>query len=182
MKTFLKKYWVHFLLLIASSLLFLILIPNEEKSYLDTEVQAIRKISGLILISIILILLGVIFISAFKHLKSFKQFLNFIPGILFLGIVFFLILSPIFLFAAFSLNKFSAKELVERKYKVIHTDTNYLELQNLQSGKVERIEQIVQENEKYIINKDDTLILSFKKGLFGFEFDPTHSGNFVYPD
>ncbi|MGZ5189506.1 MAG: hypothetical protein ACXWCZ_00730, partial [Flavisolibacter sp.] len=160
MKTLLLKYWVQLLFVIAASLLFVVLIPNEENSYMNTDVYEIRKKSSLILIFIILILLGIIFLASIKHLKNFKEFLNFTLGMLALGLLFFLVLRPIFLFAGFALNKLSAKESVEKKYRVIQTDSNSLELKNLQSGKVDLVEQIVQENEKYDINQDDTITLS----------------------
>ena len=182
MKTLLRKYWIQFVFLIASSLLFIILIPNEEKSYLHTDVKAIRNTTRLIVIAIIFVLLVIIFISTLKHLKTFKAYLNFSLGMISLGLLLFFALFPIFLFTGLALNKFSAKKMVEKKYTVIYTDNNYLELKNLQTYKVDRVEQIVQETEKYIISQNDTLTLSFKKGLFGFEFEPTHRGNFVYPD
>lgn len=182
MKTLLSKYWLQLLFVIAASLLFSVLIPNEEKSYLITEVFAIRKKSNFILIIVILILLIIIFIASFKQIVTFTQFLNFALGMIALGLLFFLILRPIFLFGGLALNKLSAKATIEQQYTVIHTDSNYLQLKNLQSGKVDRIEQIIRENEKYMIYQNDTLTLSFKKGLFGFDFDPSHRGNFVYPD
>ena len=108
--------------------------------------------------------------------------MNFTLGLISLGLLFFFVLRPIFLFGGFALNKLSGKEFVERKFRVIHTDINYLELKNLESGKVDRVEQIIQENENYTINQDDTLHIFFKKGLFGFVFDPSHKGNSVYPE
>ena len=87
-----------------------------------------------------------------------------------------------FLFGGLALNKVSVKGTIENHYRVMHTDSNILELKNLRTGKTELIEQIIHENEKYLIKQNDTLIINFKKGLLGFNFDPTHRGNFVYPD
>ena len=182
MKTLLSKYWLQLLFVIAGSLLFAVLIPNEEKSYLNTEVFAIRKKSNFIVIIVILILLAIIFIASIKHIKTSRQFLNFFLGIISLGLLFYLVLRPIFLFGGLALNKVSVKGTIENHYRVMHTDSNILELKNLRTGKTELIEQIIHENEKYLIKQNDTLIINFKKGLLGFNFDPTHRGNFVYPD
>jgi hypothetical protein len=158
------------------------MIPQQEKSYLLTDVFLIREKSRSILIVVILILLVIIFIASIKQIKTSRQFLNFFMGMICLGLLFYLVLRPIFLFGGLALNKMSANGTIENHFRVIRTNSNFLELKNLQNGKTDRIEQILMENEKYMINENDTLRIYFKKGLFGFEFDPTHRGNFVYPD
>jgi hypothetical protein len=181
MKTLFNKYWVQIIFLVAATLLFFILTPYVERSYLKTDVDAIREKTEFVLILTILTLLFIIIISTIKYLKTFKEFLNVILSIFSLGILLYFILNSIFVFGGFTLNKLFSNELVEKKYRVIYTNTDYILLQNLRSGKRDLIEQVTVENERFRIKQNDTIVLSFKKGWFGYEFDPKHRGDYILP-
>ena len=50
MKDFLKKYWFNLLTVLILILLFSYIIPNQEKSYLSNEVDAIKEKSHTVLL------------------------------------------------------------------------------------------------------------------------------------
>lgn len=174
MNVFLKKYWFNLLTVFILTLLLLYIIPHQEKSYLSTDLDAIKEMSHRIFLWTELVLFVVVFVLAVRKLKNFTEFLNVVLGISFYALIFFFLFDSIFLSAALFLNKLSKSETGDKKYRVIYVDNDKKDLM-LWDEKVEKTieaDQLLSANSNLQINANDTINVSFKKGLLGFNYDP----------
>lgn len=91
-----------------------------------------------------------------------------------LSLAFFLFFTSIFLAAALFLNSLSKNQTVDKKYSVVYIDSSRTDL--LLWDIAEKISipnhGIIPINDLKNINLKDTVILTFQKGLLGFNFDP----------
>ena len=172
--SFLKKYW---LILIVSLILLLVvfyLIPYQEKSYLSSDLHAIKKKSRLFLLWTELILFGSVFILALRNLKTFKEFLNIVFGIILLALPFFFVFDSIFLSGTYFLNQLSAGKPVSKVYSVVFVDDtiHYLYLREVNTKESILANELLSSDNGLKLRVKDTIIITFKKGLLGFNFDP----------
>jgi len=91
-----------------------------------------------------------------------------------ISFAFFLFFDSIFLSATFFLNNLSKNKTIDKTYSIIYIDKEKKQL--LLWDKDLRVsipsDFIVRQNDIATLNLKDTVIVSFKKGLLGFNFDP----------
>ena len=174
MTGFIKKYWLNLAIGMILLVLIFYIIPAQEKSYLEAESSAIRKKANWILIWTEGVLFSIFIILALRGLKSSKEFFWLLLNLLLLALPFFFLFTSVFLSAAYFLNKLSGKETVEKVYRVSYVDNKekYLRLWDNDSKESGRADQLLTENANGQLKPGDTVVVSFKKGLLGFNFDP----------
>ena len=175
MKKFVVKYWPTLLSFMTLNVLFWLVIPYQERYYLEADINAIKKQSNSVLCWTELVLIATIFLFlAFKHYKSLENMLILTFSTAMISFAFFLFFDSIFLSATFFLNNLSKNKTIDKTYSIIYIDKEKKQL--LLWDKDLRVsipsDFIVRQNDIATLNLKDTVIVSFKKGLLGFNFDP----------
>ena len=171
---FLKKYWINILLIATLAILIFLFIPNQESHYLKPDADSIRKKSRLVLFWTEIILFGTTLFFVIRNFKKTSDLLYSIGALGIFSLGFFFLFDSIFLSAAFLINKLSTKQMVDKKYNVVYVDNekNILLLRDNTLNKSIQADRLLTENKNLFLNTRDTLIVSFSKGLLGFNFDP----------
>jgi len=175
MKKFVVKYWPTLLSFMTLNVLIWLVIPYQERYYLEADINAIKKQSNSVLCWTELVLIATIFLFlAFKHYKSLENMLILTFSTAMISFAFFLFFDSIFLSATFFLNNLSKNKTIDKTYSIIYIDKEKKQL--LLCDKDLRVsipsDFIVRQNDIATLNLKDTVIVSFKKGLLGFNFDP----------
>jgi hypothetical protein len=174
MMRFFKKYWINILLFFLLAILTFIFLPNQESHYLKSDADIVKSKSRTVLLGTEVILFGTILFLLIKNIKKASELLvpTFAIGTFALG--FFFLFDSIFLSAGFLMNKLSKRQTVNKKYHVVYFDKEKnLLLQDNSSKKLVQADKLLtKDNSNLTFKIGDTLILSFTKGLLGFNFDP----------
>ncbi|MBA4197573.1 MAG: hypothetical protein C0459_08465 [Chitinophaga sp.] len=175
MITFIKRYWLNILLLAILNILIWLIIPYQERKYLQPDIDSIKEKSNLILILTEVILFGstLIFFTV-KNFKSPKKILFSIFNIAMLSLAVFLFFTSIFLAGTLFLNSLSKNQIVDKKYSIIYIDSNKTDLLlwDITENLSVQNHGVISTKHLKNINLNDTIILTFKKGLLGVNFDP----------
>lgn len=171
----LKKYRYNIIVLLILTGLLLFFIPNEESRYLQPDFKEIKGKSISVLLWAELILFAVLLLFGLKQVKKIKDIFYLIARFGFIGLTFFFVFNSIFLSMTLFLNKLSKNKTVEKTYTVVYVDNNSKSLLLLDKKSKSDIQadQLIKPADNLHIKVADTLVVSFKKGLLGFNFDPT---------
>jgi hypothetical protein len=174
MISFIKKYWINIFLFFLLAILTFFFLPNQESHYLKTDADVVKSKSRTVLLLTEVILFGTILFLLIKNIKKASELLvpTFAIGTFAVG--FFFLFDSIFLSASFLINKLSKSQTVNKKYTVVYfdNDKNLLLQENSSRKLVQADKLLAQDNSNLTLKSGDTLILSFTKGLLGFNFDP----------
>jgi hypothetical protein len=170
---FLKKYRFNIIVMLGLAGLLLFFIPNEEKRYLLPDIKEIKSKSQRVLLWTEIIFLAVLLVFGLRQLKKITDIFYLIFGLALMGLTLFFLFDPIFLSSTLFLNKLAQKETVDKTYKVVYIDNNQgLLLWDNDLKSSIQVDQLIKPNENVNIKVTDTIVVSFKKGLLGFNFDP----------
>lgn len=171
---FLKKYRVNIILLLVLTGLMLYFIPTEQSRYLQPDIDTIESKSHSVLLWTEMILFAILFTFGRRQLKKFPDFIFLVVGLSCLALTLFFVFDSIFLSTTFLLNRLSKNQKVYKKYKVVYVDSNNKNLllwdDSLKKGI--RADQLIKKIDSRDIKVTGTIIVSFTKGLLGFNFDP----------
>lgn len=171
---FLKKYWLGLLLMTSFIVVLIFLTPIQEKIYakadFDELKNSIRKYSA-ILAGIILLL---ILLNSIREKPSLTDFLLYFLKLLFWGVPLWIWLNTFGFYLALQINKVNSKATVTKNYIVEHINHKYenLYLYDLGDKRLIQEDNIFKNNSLNAVKLGDTLIISYKKGLFGYRFNP----------
>ena len=157
-----------------TSLVWLI-IPYQERNYIQPDIDTIKEKSNLVLIWTEIILFGSAFIFlSVKNFRSLEKMVVITFNLIMLSLALFLFFTSIFLSATLFLNSFSKNQTINKRYSVLYIDNDKsnLMLWDIDSRIGIQSSGIIPTNDIKNLNLRDTVILSFKKGLLGFNFDP----------
>lgn len=170
----LKKYRFNIILLLVLTGLLFFFIPNEESHYLRSDFDGMRNKSQTVLLWTEIIFLAIIFlVFGLKQIKKVTDIFYLAVGLGLIGLSLFFVFDSIFLSTALFLNKLSNKKTVYKTYKVVYVDDKNLSLWDDELNSSVAADQLIKSSDKVNIKVSDTLIVSFKNGLLGFNFDPT---------
>ena len=170
----LKKYSFNIIILLVLTGLLFFFIPNEESRYLRPDIEEIKTKSHTVLLRTEAILLAILLLFGLRQVKKITDIFFLIAGLGLMGLTLFFLFDSIFLSTTLFLNKLSKKETVDKTYKVVYVDENKnLLLWDNQIKSSVHADQLIKSNNMVNIKVADTLVVSFKKGLLGFYFDPT---------
>lgn len=175
MANFIKKYWLAILLFAVFTVLIWLIIPYQERNYLQPDIDKIKEKSNVVLIWTELILFGSTFIYLFiKNLRSLEKMVVITFNVIMLSLAAFLSFNLIFLSATLFLNGFSKGETIDKKYSVayINDDKNNLLLWDMNANIAIQSNGIILPDDIKKLKLKDTVIVSFKKGLLGFNSEP----------
>ena len=170
----LKKYSFNIIILLVLTGLLFFFIPNEESRYLRPDIEEIKTKSHTVLLRTEAILLAILLLFGLRQVKKITDIFFLIAGLGLMGLTLFFLFDSIFLSTTLFLNKLSKKETVDKTYKVVYVYSNKnLLLWDNQLKSSIQADQLIKSNNMVNIKVADTLVVSFKKGLLGFYFDPT---------
>ncbi len=174
MLTFLKKYSINIIVLVVLFVLLFCCIPYQESHYLKQDMETIKHKSRVALLWVELGLFVFVMVSQIRQIRKLSDFFYLLIGCCSIGLTFFFLFSTIFLSAAYFLNSFSSNTTVYKNYKVISVDKahNTLLIWDMDSIKHAYADLSIQRIEAAQVKESDTVVVSFKKGLLGFNFDP----------
>lgn len=174
MINFIKKYRFTIIILLVLTGLLFFFIPNEESRYLQPDIEEIKTKSQTVLLWTEIIFLAILFVIGIRQLKRIADILYLAIGFGFMGLAMFLFFDSIFLSTTLFLNKLSNKHTVDKIYKVVYVDNNKnLLLWDNELKSSIQADQLIKTTDKVNLKVSDAVIVSFKKGLLGFNFDPT---------
>ena len=169
-----KKYRFNIIILLVLIGLLFFFIPNEENRYLQPDIQEIKHKSHNVLLWTEIIFLAILLLFGLKQLKKITDIFYLIVGLGLMGLTLFFLFDSIFLSTTLFLNKLSIKQTVDKTYKVVYVDSNKnLLLWDSELKSSIRADQLIKATDKVNIKVSDAVTVSFKKGLLGFNFDPT---------
>ena len=168
-----KKYRFNIIILLVLTGLLFFFIPNEESRYLRPDIEEIKRKSHNVLLWTEIIFLVILLLIGLRQLKKIIDIFYLVAGLGLMGLTLFFLLDSIFLSTTLFLNKLSNKQTVDKTYKVVYVDgdRNLLLWDNDLKSSVQA-DQLIKTTEKVNIKVSDTVIVSFKKGLLGFNYDP----------
>jgi hypothetical protein len=175
MTDFIKKYRIGILCFAILTILIWVIIPYQEKKYLEPDINSIESKSNAALIWTEMTVFGIIFIFfTAKNFKSLEKMLVLTFNLIMLSFGVFLSFTSIFLSATFFLNSFSTSHTIDKNYSVVYIDNNKndLLLWDIDSKQGIQGDRIIPKDDVNKLNLKDTVILSFKRGLLGFNFEP----------
>lgn len=170
----LKKYRFNIIILLVLTGLLFFFIPNEESRYLPPDIEGIKSKSQAVLLWTEVIFLAILLLFGLRDLKKITDIFYLIVGLGLMGLPLFFLFNSLFLSTTLFLNRLSKKETVDKSYKVVYVDANknlLLLWDNELRSSVEA-NQLIKATDKVNIKVSDTIVVSFKKGLLGFNFDP----------
>lgn len=169
----LKKYRFNIIVLLVLIGLLFFFIPNEEGRYLRTDIEEIRNKSRTLLFCTEIIFLTILLFFGLRQLKKITDIFYLIIGLGCMGLSLFLLFDSIFLSTTLFLNKLSNNQIIDKKYKVVYVDNSkHLLLWDNELKSSVQADQLIKATDKVKIKESDTVIVSFKKGLLGFNYDP----------
>ncbi len=170
----LKKYKYNILSFLIFIGLLLFFIPNEERRYLQPDIHLIESNSNSIAFWVLGIIVILLLVFGLRKITKAMDVLYFILGLSIFSISLFFIFQTIFLSATLCLNTLSNNKTIDKTYIAIDVDrnNNNLLLWDFHSERSIQADQLLQTTGYKNINATDTVIVSFYKGLFGFNFDP----------
>jgi hypothetical protein len=170
----LKKYRLNIFVVLVLTGLLLIFIPNEESHYLRPDIEGIRSKSRSVLLWTEVILFAVLFSFGLRQIKKLADIIYLTAGLGLMILTVFFLLDTLFLSFTLFLNRLSKTRTVEKTYNVVYVNSNSKSLllwdQNLKRGI--QADQLIATARNRNIKVTDTVIVSFSKGLIGFNFDP----------
>ncbi|MEO6722944.1 MAG: hypothetical protein ABIN67_21435 [Ferruginibacter sp.] len=170
----LKKYRFNIIILLVLTGLLFFFIPNQESRYLRPDIEEIKHKSHIVLLWAEVIFLVILLLFELRQLKKITDIFYLFVGLGLMGLTLFFLFDSIFLSTTLFLNKLSKKETVDKSYKVVYVDDNKnLLLWDNDIKSSIQANQLIKATENINIKASDTLVVSFKKGLLGFNFDPT---------
>lgn len=170
----LKKYKFNILsFLIFIGLLFFF-IPNEELRYLQPDIHLIESKSNSIVFWVLGIIVILLLVFGLRKIKKVKDIFYLVFGLGIFSISLFFLLQTIFLSAILFINTLSNNTTVDNTYIAMYVDGNNknLLLWDFHSERSIQADKLIKITNNKIINATDTVIVSFTKGLFGFNYDP----------
>lgn len=174
MINFIKKYRFTIIILLVLTGLLFFFIPNEESRYLRPDIEEIKTKSQTVLLWTEIVLLAILFVIGLRQLKKIADIFYLVIGLGFMGLALFLFFDSIFLSTTLFLNKLSNKQTVDKIYKVVYVDNNKnLLLWDNELKSSVQADQLIKATDKVNLKVSDAVIVSFKKGFLGFNFDPT---------
>lgn len=169
-----KKYRFNIIILLVLTGLLFFFIPNEESRYLRPDIEEIKRKSHNVLLWTEIIFLVILLLIGLRQLKKIIDIFYLVAGLGLMGLTLFFLLDSIFLSTTLFLNKLSNKQTVDKTYKVVYVDSNKnLLLWDNELKSSIQADQLIKAADKVNIKVSDTVTVSFKKGLLGFNFDPT---------
>lgn len=172
---FLNRYRVAITIALILSALSFWFVPSQEKLYLHSEFELVKKNSHKFLIGALIITGIVILVLALRKAENSSQIFNVFIGVATFSLALYFVLQTIFLSVFLLLNRIERGARVEEQYAI----TTFLEQDKrtpviydfkrkkiLFFDKVENIEKLAQSQ------PGDTIILCFSKGLLGYNFEP----------
>jgi len=174
MISFFKKYWINILLFVILTILIFFFIPNQESLYLKPEADTKKKFRLVLLWTELLLSVMVLYFVG-RNSRKISEFLCSTGALGLIALGFFFFLDSIFLSAAFLINKLSTKQTINITYSVVYIDSarrNLLLWDNSLNKSVQADNLLTQDYTNISLKVRDTVIVSFSKGLLGFNFDP----------
>ncbi len=172
-KNFLKKYWPAIAWVSIVSLALFYFIPDQEKHYLEPEIDTIERKSTFALLLTELVLFVTLFILAAKNLKRLTDL---VTGLFYSAVFFwslYLFLHPFFLSGTYLLNRLMTKGIAHKKYLVTSSlATDRLILYDYHSKETFFIDQLPANKDSLKPGRNDSITVAFKRGLLGFNYDP----------
>ncbi|PZR21374.1 MAG: hypothetical protein DI535_28395 [Citrobacter freundii] len=172
MNDFIKKYRYTIIWVTALCFLLFFFLPAEEERYSRQELIDIKHVVKMIVIGAIMLLSFVSIIIIVVHQKTVGSFFTAFAAVAFWGLAGFLFLEPIFLSGALFLNKLIKREMPAKVYIASLVEHNTVILREEKQNNMLLMESLEKQAAKKGVAISDTVLISFKKGLLGFEFDP----------
>lgn len=172
MSDFIKRYRYNIVWIAGLCFLLFFFLPAEEKRYSRQELIDIKHIVKLIAIGTIVLLSLITIIIIVSHQKTTRSIFTGLAAIFFWGLAGFLFLEPMFLSGTLFLNKLIKKEMPGKVYIASFVERNAVVLREEKQDNMLLMESLDKQAAKKRVALRDTVVVSFKKGLLGFEFDP----------
>lgn len=150
-------------------------IPRQENLYLHSDFELIKKKSHNFLIWTLAAAAVTILFLALRRIDNAGQIINVLIGIVALLIPFYFIFQTIFLSAFLLLNRIESGNRIEEKYTIImflEPDKQTPMIYDFRKKKVLLFDNVKSREKIQNSKSGDTIIISFNKGLLGFDFDP----------
>ncbi len=175
MMKFLNKYRSTIILILVLLTLSFWFIPKQQKLYLQADFELLKNQSHTLLIWILIIGSLSILFFALKGVKNIGQIGNVLIGIIALAIPFYFIFETFLLSAFLLLNKIDVGNKVDKKYLssfFVGADTQNQMIYDFRTKKILFFDNVGGTEKLQNLKSGDTVIISFSRGLLGFNLDP----------
>jgi len=174
MLTFVKKYSVLIIFLLVIALLAFFIIPKQEVRYLTPDLLAIRKWSRTVVLWSVAIMVVIAFIFYVRWLRRISELFYLLLILSWISFCLFAIFNHIIIAGIFFVNQLSGN-ITEKVYRVEYIDQRNKQLRLYDSNalgfKIVSANHLLNESTGGL-RQNDRVVVSFSKGLFGFNFDP----------
>lgn len=171
MNDFIRKYRFNIVWMVGLSFLLFFFLPGEEERYSRWELKEIRHAVQVITICAIALLSLISIIIIIKHQKKLSSFFSAVAAVAFWSWAGYLFLYPVILSGTFFLNKLMKEELPGEVYFASVFSSKLIALRNDRTDLLS-METLDEQAANKELATGDTVIIVFRKGLLGFDFDP----------
>lgn len=174
LKIFFKRYWFKVLLIAGYLLLLFLVIPIQEKEYVDADKEKIEDYArnSVMIIGGILALLASVF--GIRNAKGFSGVLSVIGGGVSIFVLILLCMKPFFVSGYYLINKLYVREKVEKRYMFVkyQQGERYWLLKESNTGDLLSSLDFPISADFSNKNDSDTVRIRFTKGLLGVSHSP----------
>ena len=155
-------------------LLLLVYAYYQKNYYLEADSKRLENNIFIIVLSLLACLVVVFIITLIRNGKRLKNVATGLIKIISLSIPLYFWLNALFLSGTYFLNRLFVRDIVKKPYLIVDvkSGTKQITLYDLQTHNVIWNDCLVVNRSLSNLTERDTVNISFKKGLFGFCFDP----------